>query len=131
MAIALPLLARLEIDEDSRDLVTFIIKNHLIMARFWQKRDVDDPNTAAAFAELVGDADRLRYLYVHTFCDARGTSASLWNGYKDTLHTQLYRATLDRFVHGEALADRNSARLQMTYQDLVTKTIPGITCCGF
>jgi [protein-PII] uridylyltransferase len=127
VAIALPLLARLEIDDDRRDLVTFIIKNHLIMARFWQKRDVDDPNTAAAFAELVGNADQLRYLYVHTFCDARGTSATLWNGYKDTLHTQLYRATLDHLVHGEALADHNSARLQMTYQDLVTKKIPGIS----
>jgi [protein-PII] uridylyltransferase len=66
------------------------------MARFWQKRDVDDPNTSAAFAELVGDAERLRYLYVHTFCDARGTSAGLWNSYKDTLHTNLFRATLER-----------------------------------
>ena len=127
VAIALPLLARLEIDEESRDDVIFTIKNHLIMARFWQKRDVDDPNTAAAFAEMVGDADRLRYLYVHTFCDARGTSASLWNSYKDTLHTQLYRATLEQLVHGETLADRNTARLHMTYQELVTKTIPGIS----
>jgi [protein-PII] uridylyltransferase len=125
--IAVPLLQRLEVDEPSRDIVTFIIKNHLIMARFWQKRDVDDPNTAAAFAELVGDADRLRYLYVHTFCDARGTSASLWNSYKDTLHTQLYRSTLDNLIHGAALADRHSARLQMTHQDLVSKKIPGIS----
>jgi [protein-PII] uridylyltransferase len=68
-------------------LVNFIIKNHLTMARFWQKHDLDDPQTSAAFAELVGDADRLRYLYVHTFCDARGTAAGLWNGYKDSLHT--------------------------------------------
>jgi [protein-PII] uridylyltransferase len=124
--IARPLLARLDVDGDSQEIVTFIIKNHLAMARFWQKRDVDDPNTAAAFADIVGDPDRLRYLYVHTYCDARGTSASLWNGYKDTLHTQLYRATLDRLVHGDALAHRHSARLQMTFQDLVTKKIPGV-----
>lgn len=126
VAIAQPLLARLDIDPDSREIIAFIIKNHLVMARFWQKRDVDDPNTAAAFAEIVGDADRLRYLYVHTFCDARGTSAGLWNGYKDTLHTQLYRATLDRLVHGEALEQRRTARLQMTFQDVVSKRIPGI-----
>ena len=127
VAIAGPLLDRLEIDATSRELVTFVIKNHLIMARFWQKRDVDDPNTATAFAEAVGDAERLRYLYVHTFCDARGTSASLWNGYKDTLHTQLFRATMEHFIHGDSLATRNSQRLQMTFQELVTKNIPGIS----
>ena len=32
------------------------------------------PRHLPAFAELVGDAERLRCLYVHTFCDSRGTS---------------------------------------------------------
>lgn len=125
--IALPLLARLQIPPEQREAVTFIIKNHLIMARFWQKRDVDDPATAAAFAESVTDPDLLRYLYVHTYCDAQGTSATLWNGYKDALHTNLFRATLERLIHGDALASRNRDRLQMTYQEIVAKKIPGIS----
>jgi len=125
--IARPILKRLNVSHDNAEIVLFVIKNHLIMARFWQKRDVDDPNTAAAFAELVPDADQLRHLYVHTFCDARGTAAGLWNGYKDALHTGLFRATLDQLIHGAALVTRNSQRLQMTYQDLVSKTIPGIS----
>lgn len=126
--IALPLLARMEVDAAEQDIVTFIIKNHLIMARFWQKRDVDDPASAAAFAEMVPDADKLRYLYVHTFCDARGTAAGLWNSYKDTLHGTLYRVTLDHLTHGAVkIADRNTARMQSTYQELVAKKIPGIS----
>lgn len=125
--IAIPILKRLGVSPENSEITTFVIKNHLIMARFWQKRDVDDPNTAAAFAELVPDADKLRHLYVHTFCDARGTAAGLWNGYKDALHTGLYRATLDRLIHGDALVTHNSQRLQMTYQELVSKTIPGIS----
>jgi [protein-PII] uridylyltransferase len=125
--IALPILKRLNVSPENSEITTFVIKNHLIMARFWQKRDVDDPNTAAAFAELVPDADKLRHLYVHTFCDARGTAAGLWNGYKDALHTGLYRATLDQLTLGAALVTRNSQRLQMTYQELVSKTIPGIS----
>ncbi|MBC8009712.1 MAG: [protein-PII] uridylyltransferase, partial [Burkholderiales bacterium] len=126
--IALPLLARMEVDAAEQEIVTFIIKNHLIMARFWQKRDVDDPASATAFAELVPNADQLRYLYVHTFCDARGTAAGLWNSYKDTLHGSLYRATLDHLTHGATqIADRNTARMQSTYQELVAKKIPGIS----
>lgn len=125
--IAGPILERLQIEMESREMVTFIIKNHLIMARFWQRRDVDDPKTATAFAELVEGADKLRYLYVHTFCDARGTSADLWNSYKDTLHTSLFKATLDRLIHGEAVESRNSERTQMKHQELVSKKIPGIS----
>jgi [protein-PII] uridylyltransferase len=125
--IAQPILKRLNVSAENSEITLFVIKNHLIMARFWQKRDVDDPNTAAAFAELVPDADKLRHLYAHTFCDARGTAAGLWNGYKDALHTGLYRATLDQLIHGAALVTRNSQRLQMTYQELVSKTIPGIS----
>jgi [protein-PII] uridylyltransferase len=127
VVISLPILKRLGVSPESTDLVLFIIKNHLIMARFWQKRDVDDPNTAAAFAELVPDADKLHHLYVHTFCDARGTASGLWNGYKDALHTSLYNATLERLVHGPALVNRNSERLQMTHLNLVAQKLPGIS----
>lgn len=127
VTIARPFLKRLGVDDETAEIVSFIIKNHLIMARFWQKRDVDDPKTSAAFAEMVGSADQLRYLYVHTFCDARGTSASLWNSYKDTLHTTLFRTTLDQLLHGETLATRNTQRLQMTFKELINKDIPGIS----
>ncbi len=126
VVIALPLLERLGIGPAESEIVTFLIKNHLIMARFWQKRDVDDPNTAAAFAQLMPDAERLRFLYVHTFCDARGTAAGLWNDYKDTLHTTLYRATLDRLIHGADLTLRHSQRLQMLHHDLAAQNIPGV-----
>lgn len=125
--LALPILVRLEVSPAGRELVTFVIKNHLVMARFWQKRDVDDPKTAAAFAELVGSAEHLRHLYVHTFCDARATSADLWNSYKDTLHTTLYRSTFERLKHGEALDASLQEKKKMTQQELISKTIPGIS----
>ena len=125
--LAQPLLERFGVSTEGRERVAFVIKNHLAMARFWQKRDVDDPNTAAAFADLVVDADRLRMLYVHTFCDARATAADLWNSYKDTLHTTLYRATLERLKHGPNLAANHEAKKLMTQQELIAKRIPGIS----
>ncbi|HEX3728939.1 MAG TPA: [protein-PII] uridylyltransferase, partial [Opitutaceae bacterium] len=125
--IAGPILERLGVPTDSRALILFVIKNHLAMARFWQKRDVDDPRTAAAFAELVGDAERLRSLYVHTFCDARATAADLWNSYKDTLHTSLYHATLERLRLGSALDASNDEKKTMTRQELIARQMPGIS----
>jgi [protein-PII] uridylyltransferase len=122
-----PLLERFGLSPEHRELVLFIIKNHLAMARFWQTRDVDDPKTATAFAELVGTAERLRHLYVHTFCDARGTAMDLWNSYKDTLHTTLYRSTFERLKHGEAFDASLQEKKKMTQQDLIAKSIPGIS----
>ncbi|MDR2674566.1 MAG: [protein-PII] uridylyltransferase [Opitutaceae bacterium] len=125
--LALPVLRRLGIGEDDCGIIVFIIKQHLIMARFWQRHDVDDPKTAAIFAQAVGNATQLRYLYVHTFCDARGTSAGLWNSYKDTLHTTLYRATLEHLIHGgAAIETKNTGLTQMKRQELLAQNIPGI-----
>jgi [protein-PII] uridylyltransferase len=125
--LAGPILDRLGVSPAGRDLVLFVIKNHLAMARFWQKRDVDDPSTAAAFADLAGDVERLQHLYVHTFCDARGTSKDLWNGYKDTLHTKLYRVTLERLKHGPHIEASHEAKKKMTQQELMAKKMPGIS----
>jgi [protein-PII] uridylyltransferase len=125
--LAGPIMERLGVSPEGRELVSFVIKNHLAMARFWQKRDVDDPQTAAAFAELVGNAEQLRNLYVHTFCDARGTAVSLWNSYKDTLHTSLYRVTLERLSLGDGILASYEKKKQMTQQDLISRQISGIS----
>ena len=127
VTLARPVLERLQIPADTQETVGFIIKNHLVMARFWQKHDLDDPQTSAAFAELVGDPDRLRYLYVHTFCDARGTSTSLWNGYKDSLHRRLFDTTLERLTFGDKVETRLRELKEMTRQSLIAQHIPGIS----
>ena len=125
--LAQPIMERLEVSPRGRELVSFVIKNHLAMARFWQKRDVDDPKTSEIFAELVGNAERLRCLYVHTFCDSRGTSSDLWNSYKDTLHTTLYRNTLERLRLGAAIDASHDEKRKMTQQELIARRIPGIS----
>ncbi|AOS45328.1 Bifunctional uridylyltransferase/uridylyl-removing enzyme [Lacunisphaera limnophila] len=127
VTVAGPVLDRLGVAPDTRATVNFIIKNHLIMARFWQKHDLDDPSSSAAFAELVGDADLLRFLYVHTYCDANGTSASLWNSYKDSLHRRLFDTTLERLVLGDKVESRLSERKEMIRRNLIAQTIPGIS----
>ncbi len=86
-------ISRMEVNPDLQRTVLFIIRHHLDMARFWQRYDVEDIQAVRVFSSLVGDEQTLRYLYVLTFCDARGTAKDLWNGYKDALHTQLFAAT--------------------------------------
>lgn len=91
--IAREALMRLDYNAELSEKIIAIIEHHLDMARFWQRYDVEDPQTAESFAKVITDVDTLRYLYVLTYCDARGTSGDLWNSYKNTLHRQLFRAT--------------------------------------
>jgi [protein-PII] uridylyltransferase len=125
--LAGPTLDRLGVSPQARELVLFVIKNHLAMARFWQKRDVDDPKTIEAFADFIGDTERLRHLYVHTYCDSRGTSSELWNSYKDMLHNRLFRSTLERLKLGSEIDASHVAKKQMTHQQLMAKNMPGVS----
>ncbi len=95
--IAEPILKRMGLPEEDIETVIFLIANHLMMARYWQTNDIEDEKVIKKFADMVGDEEKLKYLYVLTFCDAKATSEELWNSYKQTLHTMLYKNTL-RFL---------------------------------
>ena len=81
-------------------LVTWLVRNHLLMSSVAQRQDISDPDTVHAFAEQVGEKNRLDYLYLLTVADIRGTSDKVWNDWKGALLKQLYDATRDTFRRG-------------------------------
>ncbi len=89
--------------KDDRELVEFLVENHLAMSHVAQKQDVYDPEVVAAFAKRVKTARRLIALYLLTVADVRGTSPKVWNAWKGKLLEDLYRATR-RVLTGESLA---------------------------
>ncbi len=120
------ILTRLDVEDKKCKRIDFVIRNHLQMTRIWQKFDVEDSRTTALFAEQVENLENLRYLYVHTFCDARGTAANLWNSFKDTLHTQLYEATAERLTLGASIDQKLNEQKEMTSRSVIERKIPGI-----
>ena len=89
--------------KDDRELVEFLVENHLSMSHVAQKEDVYDPEVIAAFAKRVQTERRLVALYLLTVADMRGTSPKVWNAWKGKLLEDLYRATR-RVLTGEPLA---------------------------
>jgi [protein-PII] uridylyltransferase len=88
---------------DDRELVAFLVENHLAMSHVSQKQDVYDPEVVRAFADKVQTERRLVALYLFTVADIRGTSPKVWNAWKGKLLEDLFRATR-RVLTGEPLA---------------------------
>jgi [protein-PII] uridylyltransferase len=94
---------RLELPAADIDLVAWLVRWHLLMSVTAQKHDIGDPDVVHRFAVNVAEWERLDYLYLLTVADISGTSAKLWNSWKDRLLSDLYvsarymlRAGLDR-----------------------------------
>jgi [protein-PII] uridylyltransferase len=95
--------ARHGLAKEDRELVEFLVGNHLAMSAVAQKQDVYDPEVVQAFADKVKTERRLVALYLLTVADVRGTSPKVWNAWKGKLLEDLYRATR-RVLTGEPLA---------------------------
>jgi [protein-PII] uridylyltransferase len=84
---------RLGLPEPQTALTAWLVRHHLVMSDYAQKRDVSDPDTVAAFARIVETPERLRLLLVLTTADIRAVGPGVWNGWKGQLLRELYAAT--------------------------------------
>lgn len=91
---------RLGVEPDRIELVAWLVANHLLMSDVAQKRDVSDPATVRAFAERVGDPERLRMLLVLTGADVRAVGPGVYNAWKGGLMRDLFQRT-DALFRGE------------------------------
>jgi [protein-PII] uridylyltransferase len=91
-------------------LITWLVRNHLIMSMTAQRKDISDPDIIHEFAQQVGSIEYLNYLYLLTVADIRATNPELWNSWKDALLQELYSVTHNALQRGlenpVALEDR-------------------------
>ncbi|MBW9205588.1 [protein-PII] uridylyltransferase [Mumia sp. zg.B17] len=88
--------------EADADTIEDLVRRHLLLPTIATRRDIEDPDTAANVAALVGDADRLDLLLALTESDARATSPQAWSAWRSGLIRGL--AAKVRVVLGDAAA---------------------------
>ena len=109
-AVAFELCPRLGLTAEETETVSWLVKNHLMMSNTAFKRDLDDPQTIAKFAEVVQSPERLKLLLVLTCTDIRAVGPNVWNTWKGTLLRDLYERT-DHYIRGGQAAAGIDARV--------------------
>jgi [protein-PII] uridylyltransferase len=101
--LAIKVSERLHLDGATTHTLRVLIEQHLTMVRTGQTLDLDDPDVIRDFCSHISTLETLDLLTLHTFADSMGTSETLWTGFKDTLHWQLYHRAAE-FLRGDKLA---------------------------
>jgi [protein-PII] uridylyltransferase len=82
------------------ELVSWLVRNHLLMSLTAQRQDISNPDIVTAFAQKVGDCQRLEYLLALTVSDIRATNPALWNSWRESLLRELYHSTKRALARG-------------------------------
>ena len=120
--------------EDS-ELVSWMVKKHLLMSMVAQRKDISDPEVIYNFAKEMESLKQLDYLYLLTMCDIRATNPKQWTTWKDNLLAELYHKTaaalkagLDSPQQRSIVAEetRTSVTRLLTSQGIVTEALQGL-----
>jgi len=98
--VALKLCPRFGLDEKETELVSWLVRNHLIMSATAFKRDLADWKTITDFVGQVQSIERLRLLALLTIVDIRAVGPGVWNSWKRQLIHELYEAAEERLRLG-------------------------------
>ena len=93
------------LSEEEKSLLVWLVKNHLLMSKTAQRKDIYDPITITNFCSLLPKKDYLDYLYLLTVADICGTNPTLWNAWKDSLLKELYYSANQAMLHEKQILD--------------------------
>ena len=99
-AIALELGPRFGLSQDETELVSWLVRYHLLMSATAFKRDLADPKTILDFVAQVESLERLRQLLVLTVVDIRAVGPGIWNSWKRQLLSDLYELAVEQLRLG-------------------------------
>lgn len=95
------LTARLQLPAEDADKVVFLVAHHLTMSHTAQRRDIHDPKTVEALAEVCRTPERLRMLYVLTSADMSAVGPGVMTGWQAQILGELYSRALIRLAGGQ------------------------------
>ncbi len=107
---------RFGLSDSETATVAWLIEQHLTMSTVAQSRDLGDPMTIRAFADIVQTPERLKLLLLLTVADIRAVGPGVWNGWKGQLLRTLYHET-EPLLTGDITRGAPSQRVAVAEHD--------------
>jgi len=109
---------RFDLNTADRQLIGFLIKNHIILSKLALRRDVSSPETIIQLAEIVLDSNSLAALYLMTYADMSAVNPDFWSEWKASLLHELYLKTL---AHLEGTVLSKQDEMEPSLKDFVSE----------
>jgi [protein-PII] uridylyltransferase len=104
---------RIGLDSEGREVLVWLVRDHLLLADTAMRRDLSDEAVAdGVAAACAGDGERLRLLYLLTIGDSRATGPAAWGATKAALLRDLFvkaAAAIERGAVAALAQDRADA----------------------
>ncbi len=114
-----PIAMRFGFNRDERESISFLVRNHLIMAEIASRRDLSEEKVINDFAQNVGNISRLSMLYLLTIADSKATGPNAWNDWKASLLWELCTRTIHILETGILRNPKDALRLEEKWHQLV------------
>ena len=103
------ILQRFDLNEDEREDICFLVRNHLLLVETATRRDLNDEKVIVQCARTIGSLERLKMLYLLTWADSRATGPKAWNDWIANLIQELFFKVL-HILEGGELATRDASQ---------------------
>ena len=88
----------LSCEDETTKIVEFLIREHLLMSTYSQKRDLDDNQLIIEFKNKIKSQEKLQLLFILTFCDLRSVAPDVWSTWKGNLLSLLFKKANNLFL---------------------------------
>ncbi|MGE5446023.1 MAG: [protein-PII] uridylyltransferase [Ignavibacteriales bacterium] len=109
---------RMGLSDEESEMLEFMVKHHLVMPHFSQRRDIHDDELILRFAKSVKTLETLSLLYLLSFADIRSVGPDVWTNWKGMLLEELYLRTASVLEHGEFKRESPEERARKSIREV-------------
>jgi [protein-PII] uridylyltransferase len=117
-------LKRLGVDENALRVIPFLIQHHLLLANVSQRRDLNDEKTAVQVAQIAGDLETIRLLFLLTAADSLATGPIASSDWKIMLLIELF-FKVRRILQSGTLASPDATRTVEENKTALSRALVG------
>ena len=110
---------RIGLSQEETEQLEFMVKHHLIMPHFSQRRDMHDDSLIIRFAKSVRNVETLSLLYLLSFADIKSVGPDVWTNWKAMLLNELYLRTRSVLDKGEFKREKPEDRAKRLIQEVI------------